>query len=64
MALGKAIAGILKWIGIVVGALIVVLLFVAAFFPWNRLRGPAERALSADLQRQVSIGALGAPIYR
>lgn len=63
MPRSNAISRTLKWIGIVVGALIVLLLFVAAFFPWNKLRGPAERALSADLQRQVSIGALHGSLF-
>jgi uncharacterized protein involved in outer membrane biogenesis len=50
-------------IGIAVGVLIVLFLLVAAFFPWNRLRGPAERMLSADLHRQVSIGSLDGSLF-
>ena len=39
------------------------LLLVVAFFPWNRLRGPLSRTLSADLNRQVSIGALDGSLF-
>ena len=63
MAQGKAIPRALKWIGIAVGVLIVALLLVAAFFPWNRLRGPLSRTLSADLHRQVNIGSLHGSLF-
>jgi uncharacterized protein involved in outer membrane biogenesis len=53
----------LKWIGIGIGALIIVLLLVIAFFPWNWLRGPVSRTLSADLHRQVRIGALHGSVF-
>lgn len=53
----------LKWIGIGLGALIVVLLLVVAFFPWNRLRGPLSRTLSADLHRQVGIAGLHGSLF-
>ena len=63
MAHGRATSRTLKAIGIAVGALIVVLLLVLAFFPWNRLRGPAERVLSAQLQRPVNIAALHGSLF-
>lgn len=53
----------LKWIGIGVGGLLLALLLIVAFFPWNRLRGPASRMLSADLHRQVRIGALHGSVF-
>ena len=56
-------ARILKWIGIGVGVLIVAVILVIAFFPWNWLRGPVSRTLSADLHRQVSIGALHGSVF-
>lgn len=63
MAQGNAIAATLKWIGITVGVLIVVLLLVVAFFPWDRLRGPLQRTLSTDLHRQVSIATLHGSLF-
>jgi hypothetical protein len=51
-------------IGIGVGTLIILLLLVVAFFPWNRLRGPVSREMSAQLQRPVSIGALHGSLFR
>ena len=63
MSPGKGISRTLTGIGIGIGVLIVVLLLVVAFFPWSRLRGPAERTLSADLHRQVSIGALHGSLF-
>lgn len=56
-------ARLLKWIGIGIGVLIVVVILVIAFFPWNRLRGPVSRTLSANLHRQVSIGALHGSVF-
>ena len=52
-----------KGIAIGVGCLIVLVLLVIAFFPWNRLRGPLSRSLSSDLQRQVSIGTLHGSLF-
>lgn len=63
MAQGKAVSRTLKGIGIAVGVLILVLLLVVAFFPWNRLRGPLSRTLSADLNRQVNIGSLHGSLF-
>src|SRR5690348_6150644 len=54
---------IVKGIAIGIGCLIILLLLVVAFFPWNRLRGPLSRSLSADLQRQVSIGTLHGSLF-
>lgn len=50
-------------IGIFIGAVIVALTLVVAFFPWNRLRGPAEREASAQLQRPVRIGSLHGSLF-
>lgn len=63
MAQGKAVSRTLKGTGIAIGVLIVALQLVAAFFPWNRLRGPLSRTLSADLHRQVNIGALHGSLF-
>ena len=52
-----------KGIAIAIGCVIVLLLLVVAFFPWNHLRGPLSHALSADLQRQVSIAALHGSLF-
>jgi uncharacterized protein involved in outer membrane biogenesis len=54
---------ILKRIGIGIGALIVVLLLVIALFPWNRLRGPVSRELSAKLDRPVHMAALHGSLF-
>ncbi|HEV7137626.1 MAG TPA: AsmA family protein [Steroidobacteraceae bacterium] len=63
MARGKPVSRTVKVVGISVGALIVVVLLVIAFFPWNWLRGPASRALSSDLHRRVSIAALHGSLF-
>lgn len=63
MVQGKVIPRILKGTGIAIGVLIVALLLVAAFFPWNRLREPLSRTLSADLDRQVNIEALHGSLF-
>jgi uncharacterized protein involved in outer membrane biogenesis len=63
MARGTGGSRTIKGIGIGVAALIVVLLLIIAFFPWNLLRGPASRMLSADLQRQVGIAALHGSLF-
>ncbi|HEX5460754.1 MAG TPA: AsmA family protein [Steroidobacteraceae bacterium] len=60
---GKPISRTLKVIGAVIGAVVVVLLLVVAFFPWNRLRGPIARELSAQLKRPVSIAALHGSVF-
>jgi AsmA family protein len=60
---GTPLSRALKIIGTVVGAVIIVLLLVIAFFPWNRLRGPVSRAMSAQLQRPVHIAALHGSLF-
>ena len=60
---GTPLSRTLKIIGTVIGAVIVVLLLVVAFFPWNRLRGPVSRAMSAQLQRPVHIAALHGSLF-
>src|SRR5512146_2785507 len=62
MPRGKAIRTI-RAVGIGIGVLIVLLLLVVAFFPWNWLRGPASRELSAQLQRPVAIAALHGSLF-
>src|SRR5688572_866291 len=50
---------VLKWTGIVLAALILVLGLVIVFMDWNALRGPVARTMSARLGRPVTIeGAL------
>jgi AsmA family protein len=63
MSRGNAISGTAKGIGIGIAVLILVLVLVVAFFPWNRLRGPVARAVSADLGRPVSIAALHGSLF-
>jgi uncharacterized protein involved in outer membrane biogenesis len=60
---GQSMSRILKGIAIGIGALIVLILLIVAFFPWNLLRGPVSRALSAELQRPVGIGALHGSLF-
>ncbi len=62
MAQGTGIR-VAKGIGIGIGVLIVLLLLVVALFPWNRLRGPLSRSLSADLHRQVNIASLQGSLF-
>lgn len=63
MAMSKALSRTVKGIAIGIGCLIVLLLLVVAFFPWNHLRRPLSRMLSADLQRQVNIAALHGSLF-
>jgi len=64
MAKGRAATSrALKAIAIAVGALIIILLLVIAFFPWNRLTGPVSRELSAQLQRPVHIASLHGSLF-
>lgn len=63
MAQSKAVSRTVKGIGIGIGVLIIALVLVVAFFPWNKLRGPISRALSADLDRPVSIAALHGSLF-
>ncbi|HET8551229.1 MAG TPA: AsmA family protein [Gammaproteobacteria bacterium] len=46
---------VLKWIGVALGALIVVIVLVLAFFPWNWLRGPINDLVSDRLHREFAI---------
>lgn len=52
-----------KAVGLGVGALIVLVLLVIGFFPWNWLRGPLTHTLSADLHRPVGIAALHGSLW-
>src|SRR5690348_12121000 len=63
MAQGKGFSRTVKGIGIGIGVLIILLILVVAFFPWNRLRGPVSRELSAQLQRPVTIAALHGSLF-
>lgn len=63
MAQSKALSRTVKGIGIGIGVLIIVLVLIIAFFPWNKLRGPVSRALSADLGRPVGIAALHGSLF-
>lgn len=55
----------LKWIGIVLGALVVAALLFAAFFDWNALRGPIARKASAETGRTVRLdGPLEVHLFR
>jgi uncharacterized protein involved in outer membrane biogenesis len=46
---------ILKWLGVVIGALIVIIVLVLAFFPWNWLRAPVNHLVSEKLHREFAI---------
>lgn len=46
---------VLKWLGIAIGALIVIIVLVLAFFPWNRLRKPVNNLVSEKLNREFAI---------
>jgi AsmA family protein len=59
----KAVSRTIKGIGIGIGVLVIALVLVVAFFPWNKLRGPVARMLSADLGRQVTIAALHGSLF-
>lgn len=63
MLRGTPISRALKVTGIAIGAVIVVLVLVVAFFPWNKLTGPVSRAMSAQLQRPVHIAALHGSLF-
>jgi uncharacterized protein involved in outer membrane biogenesis len=53
---------LLARIAIVVAAVIVAVALAIAFFDWNSLRGPLARAISARIERPVSIGGLQAAL--
>jgi uncharacterized protein involved in outer membrane biogenesis len=61
--LSHTLKRVLIGIGVGVGVLIVLLVAVVAFFPWNRLRGPVAREMSAQLQRPVKIAALHGSLF-
>ena len=63
VAQSKALSRTIKGIGIGVGVLIVALVLIIAFFPWNKLRRPVSRMLSADLGRTVTIAALHGSLF-
>jgi uncharacterized protein involved in outer membrane biogenesis len=63
VAQSKAVSRTIKGIGIGIGVLIAVLVLIIAFFPWNKLRGPVSRMLSADLGRTVTIAALHGSLF-
>ncbi|HET6655571.1 MAG TPA: AsmA family protein [Gammaproteobacteria bacterium] len=46
---------ILKWTGIALGVLIVLIVLLLAFFPWNWLRGPINQIVSDRLHREFAI---------
>lgn len=54
----------MKWTGIILASLAVVLLLILAFADWNRLKGPIERMASASSGRAVKIdGPLNVHIW-
>lgn len=52
------LARILVWIGIAVGALIVAVVLLLAFFPLNAMRGTVAGIVSRQIDRPVSIASL------
>jgi uncharacterized protein involved in outer membrane biogenesis len=54
---------VLKWTGIVLGALVVVIVVALALIDWNALRGPVSRFASARLHRTVAIDHLDVHIW-
>ena len=59
----KDLRVILKWTGIVLGVLIVVLGVTLALIDWGALRGPIARYASAKLNRPVAIQQLDVDIW-
>jgi AsmA family protein len=47
-----------KWIILTIGAVVVAVVLLLAFFDWNVLRAPVARAIAARIHRPVSIAAL------
>jgi uncharacterized protein involved in outer membrane biogenesis len=45
-------------------ALVLLILLLAAFFPWNSMRGALEHLLSADLHREVHIARLSGRLFQ
>jgi uncharacterized protein involved in outer membrane biogenesis len=50
--------------GLVAAAILLVLVLVVVFFPWNAMRGPIGKYVSARLDRTVTIGALDVDVGR
>jgi hypothetical protein len=63
VAQSKAVSRTVKGIAIGVGVLIIALVLIVAFFPWNKLRGPVAHVISADLGRPVSIAGLHGSLF-
>jgi len=55
MAVNPRVWALLRWIGITLGAFVVILLLALTFMDWNRLRHPIERIASAHSGRTVRI---------
>jgi uncharacterized protein involved in outer membrane biogenesis len=53
---------VLVRVAVVVAAVIVAVALAIAFFDWNSLRGPLARAISARIERPISIGGLQAAL--
>jgi uncharacterized protein involved in outer membrane biogenesis len=51
-------------VGLVAAAILLVLAVVVIFFPWNAMRGPIGKYVSARLDRTVTIGALDVDLGR
>ena len=51
----QMISQLLKWIGIVIGVLILAVVLFLAFFDLNRLRGPLSTMVSDKLERPFAI---------
>jgi hypothetical protein len=63
VAQSKAVSRTVKGIAIGVGVLIIALVLIVAFFPWNKLRRPVAHMISADLGRPVSIASLHGSLF-
>lgn len=64
MALSPKTRSVLRWTGIVLGSVVVVVLLVLAFIDWNVLKRPIERMASASSGREVKIaGRLDVDIW-
>jgi AsmA family protein len=54
--LNRSRKSVLRWTGITVGALVLVVVLALAFMDWNLLKHPIERVASAKSGRAVTIG--------